>query len=76
MDNKIKLSKEKRDDMISSIKTYFYEEKDEELGDLAASLMLDFIIDKLSNEFYNQGVFDSYRYINERAEEMLVLQKY
>ena len=35
--DKIKLSKEKREDMINSIKEYFYTERDEELGDLASS---------------------------------------
>ena len=36
----IKLSKEAREDMISSIKNYFEKERDEELGDLAAGLIL------------------------------------
>lgn len=41
--NLIKISKETREDMISSIKNYFEKEKDEELGDLAAGFILDFI---------------------------------
>lgn len=52
----IKLTKEKRDKMVSSIKNFFHEEREEELGDLAANLILDFIIEELAPEFYNQGV--------------------
>lgn len=54
--NDIKIDKEKKDEMISAIKAYFQKEKDEDIGDLAAVLLLDFIIEELAPEFYNQGV--------------------
>lgn len=72
--DRIKLSKEKREDMIAEIKYYFLKEKDEELGDLAANLILDFVIEKLAPEFYNQGVYDSQKYMNDRVEELLSIQ--
>ena len=72
---KIKISKEKRNELISKIKEYFYEERDEDLGDLAASLILDFIIEEIAPEFYNQGVYDSYTYMTDRIEDVLSLQK-
>ena len=75
MSNKIKLSKEKRVEMISSIKNYFENEREEELGDLASGMILDFIIEELAAEFYNQGVWDSHVYMNDRAEDLLGLQK-
>ncbi len=34
--------------MIDSIKEYFYNERDEELGDLAAGMILDFFSGKIS----------------------------
>ena len=74
--NTIKLSKEKKDEMISSIKNYFLEERGEELGDLASSLILKFIMEELAPEFYNQGVYDSYKYMNDRIEDLLSIQKY
>jgi len=74
--NTIQLSKEKKDEMISSIKNYFLEERGEELGDLASSLILRFIIEELAPEFYNQGVYDSYKYMNDRIEDLLSIQKY
>jgi uncharacterized protein (DUF2164 family) len=74
--DKIKLTKEKREDMISSIKEYFYTEQGEELGDLASSKILNFIIDDLALEFYNQGVNDSYKYMNKSIDDLLSIQKY
>ena len=72
--DKIKLTKEKREDMISSIKTYFLKERNEELGDLGSGFILDFVIEKLAPEFYNQGVYDSYKFMGERMEDMLSIQ--
>lgn len=76
MNNKIKLSKEKRQDMISAIQTYFLNERNDKLGDLASSLLLDFFIEKLAPEFYNQGIYDSYKYMTDRIEDLLGIQKY
>jgi len=73
--NTIKITKEKRDYMISEIKNYFFIERNEDLGDLASSLILDFITEKIAPEFYNQGVLEAYKYMNERVEDMLSIQR-
>ena len=73
--NPVKLNKEIREEMISSIKRYFEKERDEELGDLAAGLILDFITEELAPEFYNQGVYDSYKFMNLHCEDLLGLLK-
>lgn len=72
--DKIKLTKEKRDDMISAIKYYFLKEREEEIGDLASNLILDFVIKELAPEFYNQGVYDSHKYMSDRIEDLLSIQ--
>jgi len=74
--NKIELPKEKREEMILKIKNYFLNERDEELGDLASIMIFEFITDELAAEFYNQGVYDSYKYMNDRCEDLLSIQKY
>ncbi len=74
--DRIKLTKEQREDMVSAIRNYFLKEREEELGDLAASLILDFIIEELAPEFYNQGVYDSQKYMSERVEDLLSIQIY
>jgi uncharacterized protein (DUF2164 family) len=73
--DKFNLSKEKKEYMISAIKGYFQNEREEEIGDLASNLMLNFIIEELAPEFYNQGVQDSYRYMTDRVEDILSIQK-
>lgn len=73
--DKFKITKEKRDEMIAAIKAYYLDERDEEIGDLAASMVLDFIMEELAPEFYNQGVYDAYKYMNDRVEDLLGIQK-
>ena len=73
--DKIKLTKEKKEEMIEKIKNYYFNERDEEIGNLGASLFLDFIINDLAVEFYNQGVYDSFLYMNDRCEDLLAIQK-
>jgi uncharacterized protein (DUF2164 family) len=71
----INLTKEKRDEMILAIKHYFSEERGEEIGDLRAGLMLDFIREELAPEFYNQGVSDSYKAMKDMAEDLLSIRR-
>ena len=75
MKGKIEFSNGAKQEMISEIKAYFLKERDEELGDLAARLIMEFFIEKLSKHAYNQGVYDSYRYISTACEDMLGLEK-
>ena len=72
---KYRLSKEKRDELIGEIKMFFEKERDEEIGDLAADTVLNFFMEKIANEFYNQGVYDSYAFMNEKMEDLLGIQK-
>jgi uncharacterized protein (DUF2164 family) len=74
-DNNIKITKEKRDEMVTAIKNYFSKEREEEIGDLAAGLILEFIIEELAPEFYNQGVCDSYKYMGDMIEDLLSIKK-
>lgn len=72
----IKVSKEKKEKMIYEIKKYFLEERDDDLGDLASDLVLDFFIEKLGPEIYNQGVQDAYTFMKDRVEDVLEIEKY
>jgi uncharacterized protein (DUF2164 family) len=73
--NDIKLTKEKRGEMVLTIKDYFLKEREEKIGDLAAGLILDFIIAELAPEFYNKGVEDSYKFMQDKVEDLLSIQK-
>lgn len=72
--DKIKLSREKEEDMIDSIKEYFLLERGEELGDLASDLILNFIKEELAPEFYNQGVYDAHKYMSDRCDDLLTIE--
>ena len=72
--DRLKLSKQKRQDMLGSIQSYFRNERDEELGELGAGFILDFFIQELAPEFYNQGVTDACKYMGERVEDVLSIQ--
>ena len=74
-ENSIKVTKERRDDIVSEIKNYFSKERKEEIGDLAAGLILDFILEKIAPEFYNQGIYDSHKYMEDAVEDLLSIQK-
>lgn len=69
------IGREKRNEMVQSIKRYFEREREESIGDLAAGLLLDFFADELAAEFYNQGVYDSYMYMNNKVEDLMGIQK-
>lgn len=73
--NKVKISKEQKAEMISRIKSFYRREKGEEISELASNLLLMFIIAELAPTFYNTGVEDSYRYMGERIEDLLSIQK-
>lgn len=75
MKKEMELSNEAKKDMIEKIKEYFYQEREEEIGDLAAALLLNFFLEELGPYLYNMGVYDSYKYFGDRVEDLLSLQK-
>lgn len=49
----VKLSKPTKKQIIESIKRYFAEQLDEEIGDLKASLLLDFCLQETCRRLYS-----------------------
>lgn len=74
MEKKIKLSDERREFMRSKVVEYFAKEREEELGELASALILDFFIDELGADIYNQGVEDAHAYVLDKLEDLYALQ--
>ena len=74
MNNKLKLTKEAKKKAIEDIKNFFMNERDEEIGNLASSILLDFIIEKIAPVFYNQGLEDAISFMKERVEDMYGLE--
>jgi len=71
----IDLTKEIRGVLAEHLKRYYWNERDEELSNLGAELLLDFIVNDIGPYIYNKGVDDSHAYMNERIEDLLGLQK-
>ncbi len=74
MKSKLKLTKEAKEKAIEDIKNFFLNERDEEIGNLASSILLDFIIEKIAPAFYNQGLEDAISFMKERVEDMYGLE--
>ncbi len=55
----IRLPQEVRAGIILKIKSYFLDERDEEIGDLAAGFLLDFVQKEITPFYYNQGLNDA-----------------
>lgn len=72
---RIDLEKGDRTAALASLKRYFREERNEELGDLAVQLVLDYIAEEIGPRFYNQGVRDAAKFLGERLEDLSALEK-
>lgn len=75
MMKKIQLTKDDRNQAISDIKRYFLKEREEEIGDLSAGLLLDFISENIGPLYYNDAIKDAYTFITEKAEDLFGLEK-
>jgi len=63
-------STETRDRLIGSIRRFFDEELESDIGDLKARLVLDFIWKEVAPAAYNQGVADAQAWIAERVADV------
>ena len=66
----IKLRKETEEQLITSIKRYFREKLDEDIGDLKASLVLEYFLREMAPTIYNIAIGDAQAYINERIADI------
>ncbi len=73
--SKIKFTKEDRKNAVRDIQIYFQNERDEEIGNLPAELLLDFFLDKIGPVIYNKAIEDAHQLLVQKAEELFSLQK-
>ena len=72
---KFEFNSDEKRNMITSIQNYFEKERDEEIGNLAADMILDFISNEIGVYFYNKGLKDAHDYIVDKAEDIYGLEK-
>lgn len=70
----IKLQKETRDQLVRSIKRYFAENAESEIGDLKATLLLEFCVKEIGPTIYNQAIADAQAYFQDKAAELAGLR--
>ena len=67
---KINLSQEGRADAIASIQRYFNENFSEPVGELPASLLLNFFIEEIGPVVYNQAIADAQTRMQSRISDL------
>ena len=66
----IELRPEMKDALLSSIKRYFAEHWEQDVGDLKASLLLKYVLDEIGPTIYNRGVADAQARMAEMVDEI------
>lgn len=66
----IALSKDLRRRAIESIKRYFAENLDDDIGDLKSGLLLDFFLEEIGPSVYNRAIADAQAYFQERTTDL------
>jgi uncharacterized protein (DUF2164 family) len=56
--------------IVSSLKRYFKEQREEDLGDLQAKLLLDFILQEIAPTIYNAAITDAQTYVRDRVADL------
>jgi uncharacterized protein (DUF2164 family) len=66
----IKLSSEAQGRLQASIKRYFAEHLDDEIGDLKAGMLLDFVLKEVGPVVYNRAIADAQKYFQEKTVDL------
>jgi uncharacterized protein (DUF2164 family) len=66
----IVLSETARKQSIASIKRYFIEELEQDIGDLKAGLLLEFILKEIGASIYNAAIGDAQTYLRDRIADL------
>jgi uncharacterized protein (DUF2164 family) len=59
-----------RERAVAALRTYLAEHLDEEVGELKAGLLFDFILTELGPTIYNQAIADARSFFEERAGDL------
>lgn len=76
INNNFDISKEKKDFLKEELLKYFKIEKNESLDDEELDKLIRFFVENLGAQFYIQGVIDSYKYIVEKSDDLLSLERW
>jgi uncharacterized protein (DUF2164 family) len=66
----VSLSDDARKHSVASIKRYFAEELDQDIGELKAGLLLEFILKEIAPTVYNGAIADAPSYLRDRLADL------
>jgi uncharacterized protein (DUF2164 family) len=66
----ISISDNARKHAIASIKRYFADDLDQDIGELKAGLVLEFILKEIAPTVYNSAIGDAQAFLQERVADM------
>jgi uncharacterized protein (DUF2164 family) len=66
----INLPKDKKVQLVESIKHYFEENMDTQIGELKASLLLDYFIIEIGPSIYNQAILDAQAVMTDKINDL------
>jgi uncharacterized protein (DUF2164 family) len=64
------IDREARAEAVRRIRAYFERERGEELGELAAGFILDFVAEELAPLFYNAGLADAQALVTRHVDSL------
>jgi uncharacterized protein (DUF2164 family) len=67
----VQLSKDQRAATTARLRAYFRDELEQELAQLPAEMLLDFIGKEIGAIFYNRGVQDAQQLVQQKAEDVV-----
>ena len=67
---RIEFSKEETKQLVGLIQAYFRDELDQDIGQLPAELLLDFIGARVGVHFYNRGLYDAQAVLAAKVEDI------
>ena len=66
----VQLDDDRRSGSIDRLKGFFLEEFEEDLSSFRADRLLDFVLEVIGPNIYNQGVTDAQKFIQEKLDDL------
>lgn len=68
----MKLSRQEKERLVNKIQNFFYEERGEEIGIIAAEEVLEFVLEDLGSIIYNRALDDAKIWFLKKIEDMQI----
>ena len=71
----IELTPETKKLLLANLQNYYSLEREEELSEFQAALLLEFILSDIGVYIYNQAIADAQKLMQQKTEELFTLEK-